>query len=123
LVKVIRRDARLHKIFQIATFAGDRARCLRAAAKAARAFDKAHPKLTRRERAEIPRAKKDKDLPLGVRRVKHKVAGKTYRFFEASWSPTPGVQMKKRFSVDRYGQKGALKKAIATRKVGLATMK
>ena len=122
LAKVVRRDARLHKIFQIAKHGGNRERCFRAATKAARAFAREHPRLTRRAMAELPRKKKDRDLPMGVRRVRHLVNGRKYDFFEASWSPRPHHQKKKRFSVNRYGEAKAKRMALQTRKAGLAAL-
>jgi hypothetical protein len=123
LAKVVRRDARLHKIFQIAKYGGNRDRCFRAATKAARAFAREHPRLTRREMAEMPRKKKDRDLPMGVRRVRHRVKGRIYHFFEASWSPRPHHQKKKRFSVQRYGEAEAMQMALQAREEGLGALK
>jgi len=119
LAKVVRRDARLHRIFQKSDYGNELQRCLRAAVKTARAFDREHPRLTRQQVAQLPRRKKDKDLPVGVRRVRHKINFKTYKFFEASWSPRPNHQKKKRFSVDHYGESRALKLAMAARAEGL----
>lgn len=123
LAKVVRRDGTLHKVFQLSKYDGKHAECLKAALSAVRAFVKTHPLLSRRELAQLPRGKKDRDLPTGVRRVKHRVAGRVYGFFEAQWSPVPNQQRKQRFSVDRYGKAIALKKAIAARRRGLAEMK
>ena len=123
LAKVIRRDARLQKIFQVAKYGDDLERCLRAAVRTARAFAREHPRLTRQEMAKLPRIKKDRDLPVGVRRVRHKIKGKVYNFYEASWSPRANHQKKKRFSMDLYGKTKALKMALKARAAGLAEMK
>lgn len=119
LAKVVRGSKRLQQLFSLADFDGDHARCRRAAARAAARFAKAHPLLSRRAVAELPRSKRDRDLPIGVRRVRNKVGGHVYKFFEASWSPEPNRQVKKRFSVSAHGEKKALQLAIAARKQGL----
>jgi hypothetical protein len=54
--------------------------------------------------------------------VRNKVRGHTYEFFEASWSPEPNRQVKKRFSVGAHGRKKALDLAVAARKSGLRAM-
>lgn len=123
LAKVIRRDARLHKIYQIAKYDGDAAKCLRAAINAVREFTRDHPLLTRQQIAELPRKKKDTDLPVGVRRVRNQVKGRFYDFFEAEWSPTPNHQKKKRFSVNYYGEDEAEQLAIDARERGVANMR
>jgi hypothetical protein len=123
LAKVIRRDAHLHKFFQTANHGNDRKRCLRAAVRAARAFAREHPRLTRQEVAELPRAKKDTDLPVGVRRVRHKIKTRVYDFYEAEWSPRPNHQKKKRFSVNLYGEAEAMHLALQARAEGVSAMK
>jgi hypothetical protein len=123
LAKVIRRDARLHKLFQIAKHGNDRNRALRAAVRAVRNFVREHPVMTRTEVAELQRSKKDRDLPMGVRRVRNKVKTKVYHYYEAEWSPRPYQQKKKRFSVNLYGEAEALQLALRARAEGLGSMK
>jgi hypothetical protein len=41
---------------------------------------------------------------MGVRRVFSDVRGRFYYFYEATWSPMPNRQKKKRFSVNHYGE-------------------
>ena len=123
LVKVIRRDARLHKLFQTAKHGGDQKRALRAAVRAARAFAREHPVMTRAQLAELGRSKRDLDLPVGVRRVRNKVKKKIYHYYEAEWSPRPHQQKKKRFSVNLYGEAEALQLALAARAEGVSLMK
>ncbi len=122
LAKVIRRTTRLHKVFQLADYDGDRRKCLEAAAKAAADFAKTNPPISRREMAELPRKKKDEDLPVGVQRVTNQVKGRFYEFYEAEWSPTPNHQKKKRFSVNLYGDEEALALALEARERGLEEM-
>jgi hypothetical protein len=123
LAKVVRRQARLQKLFQLSKFNNSHRNSLRAAAAAVEAFVKKHPKMTRLERATAVRQKRDDDLPVGIRRVRNKVKGKFYNFYEASWSPEPNRQAKKRFSVLLYGDRAARKLAVLARKRGLAAMK
>ena len=122
LAKVIRRTTRLHKVFQLAAYESNRERCMLAAARAAAVFAKANPRMTRREIAELPRKKKDDDLPIGVRRVTNEVKGRFYDFYEAEWSPKPNQQKKKRFSVNLYGEDEALEMALEARERGLEEM-
>lgn len=122
IAKIVRKSGRLFAVFQLANYGGDHDRTLRAAAKAAKAFDKAHPKLPRWKIAEMRRDKKDRDLPTGIRRVVKLVNGKKYRFIEASWSPQPNMQKKRHFAVDKYGVKKALALALKARKEGLIEM-
>lgn len=122
LAKVVRGEKRFQQVFSLVEFDGDHAAAQRAAARAVARFVKANPRLSRRAVAELPRQKADRDLPVGVRRVRNKVRGHTYDFFEASWSPEPNRQVKKRFSVTAHGRKKALELAVAARKSGLRAM-
>lgn len=122
MAKVIRKNGSLQRFFQLRSFNGDHEKCMAAANAAVKAFLQNHPKLTRVQVAEIPRPKKDADLPMGVRRVTNVVKGKPYDFFEAEWSPRPNEQKKKRFSVNLYGEDEALDLAIKARTNGLAEM-
>jgi hypothetical protein len=123
LAKVIRSTGKLQKVFQLSAFAGNHGKCLKAAARAAAMFSKAHPRLSRREIAALRRPKKDGDLPVGVRRVRNQVKGKFYDYYEAAWSPKPNQQAKQRFSVNLYGKARARKLAVKARERGLEEMK
>lgn len=46
----------------------------------------------------------------------------TYGYWEAAWSPQPGQRKKRRFSVNKYGDKKALRLAMKARKDGVAAM-
>lgn len=122
IAKIVRKSGRLFAVFQLANYDGSHERCVKAAARAAAAFDKAHPKLPPWEVAALRRKKKDRDLPAGLRRVVNVVNGKKYRFIEASWSPQPNVQKKKRFAIHKYGPKKALALALKARRAGVAEM-
>ncbi|MEO6568228.1 MAG: hypothetical protein ABIO94_05650 [Opitutaceae bacterium] len=122
LAKVIRSSGNLQKVFQLARFKGDHRKCRNAAARAVAAFTKQHPRLSRRELAELPRSKKDSDLPVGVRRVQNEVKEKFYAFYEAVWSPKRNQPKRKRFSVNLYGEDEACDRAIKARRRGLKAM-
>ena len=123
LAKVIRPNARLHKLYQIAKHGDDPKRALRAAVRSVEAFVREHPRMTRRQIAELNRSKRDRDLPVGVRRVRNKAKTKVYHYYEAAWSTRPYQQKKKRFSINRYGDAEALQMALSARAEGLASMK
>ena len=125
LAKIVRKGSRLFAVFQLANYYGDHEQCLKAAAKAAAAFDKAHPKIPRWEVSETQRReKKDKDLPAGLRRVVKTSKGRKYNFIEASWSPEPGVQKKRKFAVSKtQSEKKAIALASAERKAGIVEMR
>ena len=48
--------------------------------------------------------------------------GTIYEYWEAQWSPSPGVRNKKRFSVNTYGYEEAKKMAIRARAAGVRKM-
>jgi hypothetical protein len=125
LAKIVRKGCRLFEVFQLAKYDGDHERCLKAAAEAAAAFDKAHPKIPRWELSETRRPeKKDKDLPAGLRRLVTTMEGRKYNFIEASWSPEPGVQKKRKFAVSKKrSEKKAIALALAERKAGIVKMR
>lgn len=125
VVKIIRKSGRMFDVFQVRDFGGDLEKCFRAAVKAAKAFAKTHPKMSRRDIAEIPHPKKDAHLPPGIRCSVRTVYGKEYKAIQASWSPKPGVVEFKRFSFSarRRTEAQALALAIQARKDGLATMR
>ena len=122
IAKVVRKSGRLFAVFQLADFEGDHARCQRAAAREVARFLKEHPKLSRQQLAQLPRAQSKGKLPIGVRRLVREVRGRKYAFYEASWSPEPNVQKKKRFSITRYGAKRSLMLALKARRSGVASM-
>ena len=122
LAKVIRPKYRLHKIFNFKRFGGDEGACLSAARDAVTAFVALHPRLSRKEVASLPRNKKDSDLPVGVTRVTKKIKGRFYDFYEATWSPVPNHQKRKRYSVNYWGEDEARELAIETRIKGIEDM-
>lgn len=44
---------------------------------------------------------------------------KLYWYWIATWSPQPGKTRQKKFAIDKYGEEGAFKRAVRTRKKAL----
>lgn len=82
---------------------------------------KDNPPMTRKEFAQVVRRPNKTGIP-GVTRLVKVVRGTKYVFWQATWSPEPGVVAKKAFSVDKYGVAKAKALAIRARKAGLAKM-
>lgn len=60
----------------------------------------------------------------GVRRGVVRLAGGVgLKFWQAHWSPRPGVYRKKQFSIRKYGEKRAKQLAFRARQAGLRSMK
>lgn len=117
IVKIVRKSGRLFKVFHLKEFNGSHKACMKAAATCAAQFDISHPKLSRRERSELPRRKSDKDLPSGVRRITRIFKGHQYRLIEFRWSPTQGVTKTTRFNIsDKRSERQAIKLALAKRR-------
>ena len=95
---------------------------MKAAKSRAMTLHNLYPPLTRREYAQI-RRRNWKNKIVGVRRCIKKVKGFEYDFWEASWSPRPGVVKKRLFSVNKYGDKEAERMALKMREEGLINMR
>lgn len=81
----------------------------------------AFPPMGRREYSEVKRRVGSSGL-VGVNRTNNIVKGHTYYYWQARWSHSPGVQKWKRFSINRYGEEEAKRRAIAAREAGLREM-
>jgi hypothetical protein len=85
-----------------------------------------HPPMSRRAYAQIPRS----DNRSGVRGVYRVAIPRPYKdrhyptvwYWAALWSPQPGVHKRKSFSVKKYGEVGAFRRALAARRKGLEEM-
>ena len=121
LVKGLRRGRRFHELFNISRYAS-KGECFKAAASRAKTLHELYPTLTRREYAQVKR-KNWKNETVGVRKCLKKVKGFEYEFWEASWSPRPGVVKKRLFSVNKYGDREAQRLALKTREEGLASIR
>ena len=121
LVKGLRRGRRFHEIFNFSRYSSEE-ECLKAAKSRAMTLHNLYPPLTRREYAQI-RRRNWKNKIVGVRRCIKKVKGFEYDFWEASWSPRPGVVKKRLFSVNKYGDKEAERMALKMREEGLINMR
>lgn len=78
---------------------------------------------SRRWNAEVVRRKGRSGIH-GVRRVIiRRESGRRLGFWQAHWSPLPGVYRKKQFSIRKFGEREARKLAIRARRTGLRKMK
>ena len=53
---------------------------------------------------------------VGVSRIIVRTAMARYEFWQATWSPNPGVRRRVKFSIRRYGEKRAFELACAVRR-------
>ncbi|NJK91841.1 MAG: hypothetical protein HC904_08465 [Blastochloris sp.] len=79
------------------------------------------PRMTRRAFAQIVR-RGNAEGTVGVSRIIKVVKGKTYRFWQATWSPKVGAVRKEAFSVQRYGDTRAFELALKARNKGVKEM-
>jgi len=128
LVRANRRGNNIHKVYYLKHYGGNEKRCFAAARKTAREFFKNNPR--GRPQVYDKPSKRNKTGVVGVREVAEVHRWKSnpkkksiYRFFVASWSPKPGVQKTKSFSVDIYGEDVAWMLACDARAEGIKTLK
>jgi hypothetical protein len=100
---------------------GGKTKALKAAREGLKKLRAKYPPMSRKEFAKVQR-RKTKSGIVGVTRLTKNVKGKNYHFWQATWSPTPGVIEKKVFSISKYGAEKAKKMAIAARKKGVREM-
>ena len=53
---------------------------------------------------------------VGVSRIVVRTAGAKYEFWQATWSPDPGLRRRVKFSIRRYGENRAFQLACAARR-------
>ena len=53
---------------------------------------------------------------VGVSRIVVRTAGAEYEFWQATWSPDPGLRRRVKFSIRRYGENRAFQLACAARR-------
>lgn len=87
---------------------------------------KEFPKLNRREIAQLHK-KNNPNKKVGVSKITHtdhRPHGEyTYWYYQAFWSPAPGVHKSRKFSISKYGEKEAYRLACEARDKGLAEMR
>jgi len=125
-VRIMRRGQGYNKFFSDSVCGGKRL-----ALKEAREYRDqlievlSNKEVTRKERAQTLKSNNYSGVP-GVRYVEEtEYRGEseyTYGYWEAAWSPKPGKRKKRRFSVNKYGNDDALKRALKARKDGVASM-
>jgi AP2 domain len=123
-VKIHRRGESVHKFFGDAKWGGK----MKALHEAQGYRDTVLRKLKPLSRVEIAKTKtsRNKSGIVGVRRI-DKARRKNENvywstFWEASWSPEPGVHKHKLFSVQKYGERQAKRLAVGAREKGLRLM-
>ncbi|MEZ6128872.1 MAG: AP2 domain-containing protein [Planctomycetaceae bacterium] len=125
-VRIMRRGQRYNKFFSDSLCGGKRK-----ALQAAREFrdqlieDLADQVISRKERAQKLKVNNYSGVA-GVRYVEetecHGDRVYTYGYWEAAWCPKPGERRKRRFSVKKYGNDEAMKRALKARSDGVASM-
>lgn len=76
------------------------------------------PKLSRKQSMQIERRKSQTGV-VGVTRVTTTVKGFEYDFWRASWTDLRGARRTRVFSINKYGDDDARKRAVAARQKGL----
>lgn len=123
-VRMRRRKKNFDKFFGDNKFGGKR-KALDAAREFRNEIDQQYREYTRKERTrmkEPPPSSGITGVRLETKTVESNGYITTYSFWVAQWSPEPGVRKTRRFSVDKYGDEGAFKKAVSTRKKGVREM-
>jgi hypothetical protein len=115
-VRLNRGKHRISKFFTDRVHGG-KAKALKAATAFYAKIDQKYLRISRKEFASIQRRKNSSGL-LGISKVTKDVKGRVYEFWQATWSPEPGVVAKKAFSIKKYGSEKAKAKAIKARKQG-----
>ena len=119
-VRLTRNGKRFAKFFSDHAH-GSKDKALSAASKYYAELDKKYPRMARKAFAQIARRENKTGL-LGVSKITKDVKGKVYKFWQATWSPTPGTVAKKAYSIKKYGDDKAKALAIKARKKGVSEM-
>lgn len=125
-VRIRRRNKQINRFFSDSKHNNDAHKSLLAAMAARDKLIEEVPVLDRFERAELKKANNSSGIP-GVSRTMNAKSYKeqtyNYAFWQAYWSPEPGVTKSVRFSVKKYGEKQAKKLAIQARKQAIEAIK
>lgn len=117
-VRIRRNKKQVNKFFSDSSYENDPHQSLLAAMEIRDALLKQIPKLSRVERAQLKRKNCSSGIPgvsLTVNRKKYKGKTYEYRFWQAYWSPEPGKTKSVRFSVSKYGEEEAKRRAVEAR--------
>ena len=116
-VRLQRRGVKYAKFFSD-SMNGDTDRALIAAR---RWRDNLIDEITREEQARICRSsKRNSSGVVGVSKIKVSASnGCTYEFWQATWSPGPGIRKSVKFSVKRHGDELAFQLAVEARNQGI----
>ena len=125
-VRICRGRKYYSKLFSDTVFGG-KAKALKAAREYRDALieEQAGREITRKQLAKRKNPRNTSGI-VGVRFVQEHdpraAKGVVYEYWEAQWSPSPGVRSKKRFSVQQHGYEQALKLAKRARNQGVRDM-
>lgn len=100
---------------------GGKTKALKAAREGLKKLRAKYPPMSRKEFAKVQRRRTRSGI-VGVTRLTKNVKGKNYHFWQATWSPEPGMIEKKVFSISKYGAEKAKKMAVAARQKGVRNM-
>lgn len=124
-VRIRRKNKQLNRFFSDSKYQNDPHKSLIAAMEARDQMVQELPKMTRIERAKVNRVNNSSGIP-GVSRTKnvkqYKNKNYEYAFWQAYWCPEPGKTKSVRFSVKKYGEKGARRRAIEARESALKNL-
>jgi hypothetical protein len=80
-----------------------------------------NPAMSRRKFAQIQR-RSSKTGIVGVSKIVKSIKGKSYKFWQATWSPKIGTVQKEAFSVKKFGEIKAKEMAVKARNKGVREM-
>ena len=119
-VRIHRQGTLFMEYFPFKNFPDEQA-ALAAAKKYWQEVREAFPRLTAKENAQVER-RKSLSGTVGVSRVVQTVKGNEYEFWRATFTDSRGARRVRQFSINKYGEAEAKKKALQTRKEGLAQL-
>jgi len=119
-VRLTRNGKRFAKFFSDLKYGG-KAKALVSAKKHYAQLCKNNPPMSRKAFAQIER-RASKTGIVGVSKIIKVVKGRPYKFWQATWSPTPGTVRKQAYSIKKYGDAKAKTLAIKSRKKGVSEM-
>jgi len=117
-VKMLRQGVMFQEYFSFKSYPSEAA-ALSEAKKCWQEIHKTFPRLSRRQTCEVERRKSPSGI-VGVARIIKVAKGHDYAFWRANFTDRKGSRKVRVFSVDKYGEMGARKRALKVRKEALA---
>ncbi len=119
-VKLLRQGAMFQEYFPFKKYASEAA-ALAEAKKCWREIREAFPRMSRRDSCEVERRKSPSGI-VGVARITTISKGKPYDFWRANFTDRRGNRKVRVFSVNKYGEAEAKKRAMKVRKEAVAAL-